>query len=50
MSQFVARLAQPFFMPDQTGTHPLDELPVFDVDTLVFCLVTAICSVVLLSL
>ena len=50
MTQFVARLAQPFFIPSHTCTHRSDELPEFDVDTLVFFLVTAICSVVLLSL
>lgn len=50
MSQFVARLAQPFFMSDHACTRQADELPEFDVDTFVFCLVTAICSVVLLSL
>jgi hypothetical protein len=50
MSQLVARLAQPFSIPNHAHTRQNDELPEFDVDTLVFCLVSAICSVVLLSL
>jgi len=47
MSQIVARLVQPFSIPAHVRSN---ELPEFDVDAMVFCLVTAVCSVVLLAL
>lgn len=50
MSQLVARLAQPFALSARDGVHGEGEWPAFDVDTAVFCLVTAICTVVLLAL
>ncbi|GAB2182210.1 hypothetical protein DLREEDagrD3_24330 [Denitratisoma sp. agr-D3] len=50
MSQLVARLAQPFALSAHEAAPAEAEWPAFDVDTAVFCLVTVVCTVVLLAL